>query len=183
MMRVLRGCFVLGLSVGFATLAHAQEPSPVSSGPSVAIGGRVRVLSKSEGGWVAGTLTAMDAQSLTITPEGWLPANIPLESVTAVHVSRGQKRNWLKGLGLGVIAGALIALAFPVDSQDCGPDSPNFCSRGEAIVGGSIVLAGIGSAVGAFVKSERWEAVPVPRPSPVARGPLMPRGLAVSVRF
>jgi hypothetical protein len=182
-MPILRGYIVLALCVGLATPAHAQEPSSPSSGPKAVIGSRVRVLSKSKGGWVAGTLTAMDAQSLTITPDGWLPTNIPMESVAAVRVSRGQKRNWLMGLGIGAAAGTLLAFAFPVDSQDCGPDTSNFCSRGEAIVGGSVVMAGMGAAVGAFVKSERWEAVPVPRPSPVARGSLQPLGLAVTVRF
>ena len=80
--------------------------------------------------------------------------------------SRVSDRGHWRGLLVGLAAGVALGFAFPVDGADCGPETPNFCSRGEALAGSAVVFAGVGAAVGAFIKSERWTPLDLNRPTP-----------------
>ncbi len=161
MMRFLRVLSVVTLLFGSATLGAAQEPPEASLASMLAVGTRVRVLSTAVQTRLRGVVVAVDETVLTLVPDGGLPLKIPLRSVTGMDVSLGQKSNWLKGLGIGVLSGVALGFAFPVDRQDCGPEAPNFCSRGEAIAGSTIVFGALGAGIGAFIKSDRWAPISV----------------------
>jgi hypothetical protein len=129
--------------------------------PSSALtnGSRVRVrLSTAANERVAGTLAALEGQVLTLNTEGG-PLKITVRSGDSVELGLGRKRQWLQGMGIGAAAGLGAGFLYPVDSSDCDMDSPNFCSRGQAVGGATLVYGLIGAGVGAFVRRERW--VPV----------------------
>ena len=86
----------------------------------------------------------------------------------------------LQGLAAGALAGFLISLAMPVDPNACGSYEENFCSRGEAAVGGVLGFGGIGAAVGVFIKRERWTRITIAPSIPAGAGSAR---LAVTVRF
>src|SRR5262245_45372630 len=115
---------------------------------------------------VVGGVSAIDSEFLSVIPDGLSLIKLPMRSIATVDASRGRKRNWLKGLGFGAAFGVGLGFAFPVDAANCGPDTPNFCSRGEALTGSTVVFGGIGAVIGAFIKSERWTSLDVARPSP-----------------
>jgi hypothetical protein len=140
------------------------------------------VLSTAVQARVRGVVVAVDETVLTLAPEGGPPLKVPLRSLTRMDVSLGQRRNTLQGLGIGVLSGIAMGLAFSVDPENCGPDTTNFCSRGEAIAGGTLVLGALGTGIGALIKSERWAPISVGLQSPgVARGRAV--GVAVAIRF
>jgi hypothetical protein len=145
-------------------VAAAQEPT-TSLASVLTMGQRVRVHSMTEPRHVVGGVSAVDVDFLTVIPDGLYPMKIPARSITAVDASRGRKRSWRKGLVVGLAVGVGLGFAFPVDSANCGPETPNFCSRGEALTGSTVVFGGIGAGVGAFIKSERWTPLDTGRPS------------------
>lgn len=144
-------------------LATAQEPAPLAS--VLTTGQRVRVRSITEPRRVVGGVSAIDGEFLSLIPDGSSLIKLPVRSIATVDASRGHKRNWLKGLGFGAAFGVGLAFAFPVDAANCGPETTNFCSRAEALTGSTVLFAGIGAAIGAFIKSERWTSLDVARPS------------------
>ena len=88
----------------------------------------------------------------------------------------------LKGLGAGGLLGVAIGLTFPVDANDCGPDSATLCSSSEALLGGTIGFGTIGLMVGGLVKSEQWAPITLgsrPEPSTTRR----PFGFQMAVRL
>lgn len=129
------------------------------------MGQRVRVHSTTEPRHVVGGVSALDVDFLTVIPDGLYPMKIPARSITAVDASRGRKRSWRKGLVVGLAVGVGLGFAFPVDAANCGPETPNLCSRGEALIGSTVLFGGIGAAIGAFIKSERWTPLDTGRPS------------------
>jgi hypothetical protein len=149
--------------LGFATVTAAQTSPP--SLTSLTTGQRVRVHSITEPRQVVGGVSAVDSEFLAVVPDGLLPIKLPVRSIAAVDISRGRKRNWLKGLGIGLALGVGVGFAFSVDAANCGPETVYFCSRGEALTAGTVLFGGIGAGVGAFIKSERWTPFEVARPS------------------
>ena len=177
----LRSTTLALLSV-LAASASAQEQSNPLSGSPVVVGSRVRLRSTAVQGRPRGLVVALDDTSLTLSTDGGLPLKVGLASITSLDASLGRKRNALKGLAAGALAGVLIGLSFAVDPNNCGPESTNLCSRGEGLVGGSIVFGGIGAGVGALIKSDRWAPVTLsatPQVDRRGRG----LGLAIALRF
>jgi hypothetical protein len=158
MSRALRAVSVAALAIVVEAQAAAQT-STASWASSLTVGQRVRVHSTTEPGRVAGGIAAVDSESLTVVPDGWLPVTIPVRSITTIDASRGRKRNWLKGLAIGFALGVGVGFALPVDATNCGPTSTSFCSRGEALAGSTVLLGGVGTGVGAFITSERWTPI------------------------
>jgi hypothetical protein len=146
----------LTLLLGSASHAAAQELTRPSPASTVTAGTRVRVLSTTVLGRVRGVVTATDETDLTLIPEGGGPLKLPLGSITGMDVSLGRKRNWLKGLGIGVAAGAALGFAMPVDPDFCGAWSDSFCSRGEAVAASAGAYGLIGAGIGALIKTDRW---------------------------
>ena len=62
---------------------------------------------------------------------------------------RGQQAKLAEGpRGRGLGGGSPLGLTFPVDPDDCDVDSSNFCSRGEALLGSSLVFGTVGVVIG-----------------------------------
>ena len=166
------GVNYLRLAVSTAILAFALAAPAVAQEPTTApvslltTGQRVRVRSATEPRTVIGGVSAVDVESLTLIPDGLPPLTIPARSITSVETTQGRKRSWRQGLLVGLAVGVGLGFAFPVDAANCGPETPNFCSRGEALAGSTVLFTGVGAAVGGFIKNERWTPVDVKRPSP-----------------
>jgi hypothetical protein len=142
--------------------AAAQEQTVSSPASTVTSGSRVRVRSTTVQGRIRGVVTDADETVLTIIPEGGGPLKVPVGSITGMDVSLGRHRNWLKGLGIGMAAGVALGFAMPVDPLIChDPTQTYFCSRAEAIVGGTFLFGPIGAGIGALIKSDRWAPVSV----------------------
>jgi hypothetical protein len=153
------------LVLALAAPAVGQEPT-TSLVSVLATGQRVRVRSTTEPRAVIGGVSAVDIESLTLIPDGLPPLEIPARSITSVETSQGHKRSWQRGLLVGLAFGVGLGFAFSVDAENCGPETPHFCSRGEALAASTIIFSGVGAAVGAFIKSERWTPLDVKRPTP-----------------
>ena len=147
--------------VAFAVLVapvagSAQDQGGAPLGTVLAVGTQVRLRSSAIVGRPRGIVASVDDMAVTLTADGGRPVTIPLASITALEASLGRRRNALQGLVIGAVSGALLGLAFDVDSNDCGDQSDNFCSRGEAVGAGSFTFALLGTGIGALIKSERW---------------------------
>ena len=163
----------------WASGAFAQEPAQ-SQVSTLTVGSRVRVTSSLLQKPVPGVVEGLDDAVLTLRPDGGGVIKVSLASVSRVDVSLGRKRNVVQGLAVGGIAGFLLSFAMPVDPNACGSDDPNFCSRGEAFVGVGLAMAGIGAAVGALIKRERWTRITIAPSMPAGPGSAR---LALAVRF
>ena len=84
-----------------------------------------------------------------------------MASITSLEVSLGRKRNTIRGLVIGAASGVLIGVIAPVDPNNCGYYSDNFCSREKALLGGVVGGGGLGAGIGALIKSDRWSRVTV----------------------
>src|SRR5262245_10017520 len=158
-MNVRRATLAIVVVLALATVAAAQTPAPSSLASSLTIGQRVRVHSNAEPRFIIGGVSAVDDEFLTVVPDGWSPVKISARQIASVDASRGRKRNWLKGLVVGLAIGVGTGFAFDVDPADCGPDTVYYCSRGEALAAGTIVFGAIGASIGAFITSERWTPI------------------------
>lgn len=146
------------------------------------VGTRVRVLSTTVHARIRGVVVAVDETVITLAPEGGLPLKLPLRSITEMDVSLGTKRNALWGLAIGVLSGIAFGLVLPVDPENCGPETTNFCARSHAIAGGTLLPGPLGIGIGALIKSDRWAPISVGlRTSGAATGPAVE--VAVAVRF
>lgn len=158
-------------------VAPGVEPAKGQTGPSLAsivpVGARVRVRMLPAQHAVTGIVLAVDDTHLSVAPEGAFALKIPVESITALDLSVGRKRHWLLGLGIGAASGVAIGFASSVDPFDCGYDSPNFCTRGEAVGASVFGMSLLGTGIGALVNRERWLSVPV-RLSPPASSAAAP---------
>jgi hypothetical protein len=146
-MRRLPFRIALGLVLLGAAHSAAQEAaqSPVGS--------RVRVRTADHKPAQVGVLEAASADRLLIRTS---PSDPPIEvraaDVTKLEVSRGRRRNTLKGLLAGAVAwGAIVGLVAAFDTLD-------ESGVGEPLFIGGMLAAGAG--IGAMVKTERWERVP-----------------------
>jgi hypothetical protein len=142
-----------------AGTASAQSLEGQTASPMLTAGTRVRLGLQSGADRISGTVIGMDEKTVTVSVGG-SPLRIPLDSVVNLHVSLGRERQWLKGFSAGALGGIGLGFAYPVDADNCAADSPNFCSRGQAMLASTLAWGGIGAAVGAFIKRERWMPVP-----------------------
>jgi len=116
-------------------------------------GSRVRVrtayLSESQ----VGVLEAATPDELVLrTKAAASPVQVRRGDIVRLEVSRGTRRNTLKGLLGGAIAwGAIVGLVAAFDTLD-------ESGVGEPLFVGGLLAAGAG--IGTMVKTERWERVP-----------------------
>jgi len=163
-MRSATMAWVLCLVVsGQITRLQADELDSLSPGT------RLRVTAPAEAPRrIVGTLTAVDAHSLTIHTSSQFFV-VPREAIETLEVSERRslkKRGALYGAGAGVIA-ALIAAAvdeqkpFCLFGEPCSAD-PYF-SRQEVAVLAAILFVPVGTTLGAVIApGERWVAVKPP---------------------
>ncbi len=143
-------------------------------------GSRVRVTAPDIGvDKSVGRCLELSDGSMQFAPEsGAVPVTIPFVSMTGLQVSRGRKSSVRKGaLWGGLIGGAVgVAIGASMEVEDFG-------TEGFALAG---VVAGavIGAPIGAFIKTERWDEIPLDR-LPVSLAPQRDGrvGLGFSVAF
>ena len=98
--------------------------------------------------------------------------NCPLVSVTRLQVHRGRRSNAAKGaligLAIGGGGGALVGVIVYSGLRSAGVTSAEGAALGALLLGPPSILAGV--IIGALVKTDRWEEVPLDRLS-VSLGP------------
>jgi hypothetical protein len=159
--RIVLGVLLLGVSH-----SEAQEAA------ERLVGSRVRVRTSDHESPRVGVLEAAHPDGLLIgSSASALPIEIRRADITRLEVSRGKRRNTLKGLLAGAVAwGAVVGLVAAFDTLDeSGVGEPLF-------VGGMLAA---GAAVGSMVKTERWERVPVG----AASAGLAPHARGLQARF
>jgi len=157
---------------GFLIVSPAGLSAQTDVSP-VLLNSRVRVTTRSAPGLAAvGTLGAWDGHSLELSGSEFAPQTIPLSDVVRLEVSRGKKGHWLVGtlVGAGVGLGVGLIAASGNESEPTDPSNlfePFAAELGETTEDAGIVLlstlagAGLGALVGALIKTEKWEDVPL----------------------
>ncbi len=137
-----------------------------------------------------GTFWAWGTDSLIIESNGNALA-LPLDSVTKLEVSRGQKSHTVAGAIIGSLVGGVAVGAIAIATyEECeggwgciGDFGPGFAALVGGLVGG---LGGgvVGALVGRSIKTDRWQEVPLDRLR-VNLGPQRDGrfGFGASVRF
>ena len=162
----------------------AQAPPPVKPGA------RIQFDAPSLGGRLTGTLVEWESDTLVVRVDGYaagLGLIVPVDSVTRLDVRR-ERRMTLEGLGVGLLAGTLTALAADPEWVDENGDcttlpclaykvSPHLDTR-LAVFG--IVGVLLGTLVGSETKTTTWAPVPLAR---LNVGPAPGGGLALGVRI
>lgn len=129
--------------------------SSVRMAPGLVIGARLRVQHESRE--TKGVLVSANAEHIAVSGDQGVVL-IPKNAVARLDVSSGRRRQLLKGLLIGAVAG--VALDF-ADAPYCssGGVIDTTCSRAQSAaetgLGGLIV----GGAIGAIVRKDRWSPV------------------------
>ena len=155
-------------------------PGPRVAGqevPHVALGDRVRLSAPAIApDPIVGTVISRGADTLTLAVvDRETPLGVPLGGVQSLDVSRGKHSHALAGLGIGVGFGLILGAIEGANSQD------NYlCSdSGTCAAFGAVSWGLTGLLIGALVRSEQWERVPLGRMS--VRSANAGRGVALGV--
>ncbi len=141
---------VVVLAVTPLTTVRAQDSLPVTVGDTVRITAPTLELKKYDG-----TLQGIRGGMLTVDT-----LQLAVALVTRLDVYRGRKSNWGKG---ALIGGTFLGLAFGGLGWWFCVDE---CEPRAALAAAGLVLgfaggALIGGVIGALIKSDRWEEVPL----------------------
>jgi len=175
-------------SVSFAVVllaltatASAQGQDNTSASPVLAVGSRVRITSTATPGRTRGMVQALDESVVTLATDTGV-IKMPLTSITALDVSLGRKRNWLKGAAIGLVGGLILGSLTPLAERDVlnGSDGT---TRGEAIAGGAFTGVLFGAGIGAVIRTERWSKVTLSAAQPRVQNGGRAVGLVAAVRF
>jgi hypothetical protein len=156
--RLLKRFIALIAAVTFAPMNVAAQTPPGSVTPHVRI-------SRQPGEHLTGRLLTIDANALTIMPDGQgAPVRIPLSSISTAEVSEGKRSRViadLAGIGVGVGVSVLIGTIVLSGNEKVGPlESP--IARGlPAVVFGGLGGAASGFAIAHLIGRERWRQVPI----------------------
>lgn len=128
---------------------------------------------------VIGTVGAIDADTLSLAPAGGgAVEHIPVAAIGRLEVSRGKSvvaSHVIIGAGVGLLVGGAVGAA----TSSCAPGQW-LCFQGLAVMGGALLGGAAGAVVGALIKGEKWQTVPLqPR---VALAPLPRGGVGVGLR-
>jgi hypothetical protein len=117
------------------------------------------------------TLVRLTPDSMTVmASSGGADLAIPHSAVTRLEVSGGKQGRALRGLGIGMVAGAVVGgLAWALGSSSCegelcgtGFDDALSATVGAvALVAGALGGATVGLIIGAASPGERWDPVPL----------------------
>jgi hypothetical protein len=169
----------------FARSPMASAQQPASSG-GLAWEPRVRVTVSGDGsGQVVGRYLRTAGDTIWIdTGLAHGPSPIVVDQIRRFEVSRGQRSNAGRGALIGGAVGLGIGLVSVISaaSEDDGWFEP---STGEYAAGVAVLTAmgsGIGAGIGALIRTEKWEAVPVAGLT-VTRGASPGLRLGLSMRF
>ena len=140
------------LAVAPLTRITAQEPPPVT------VGDRVRVTAALGVRELVGTYIAVRGDTLELESEATLLA-IPMASVTRLEVVAGRKSGLVKGGIVGLMVGVGIGVA---KVSGCGSGDDCF-DAGLWLSAPPLAGMLLGGVVGALIKTDRWEEVPLDR--------------------
>ena len=123
----------------------------------VAAGDRIRVTRMGDV-FVVGYLGSADAAKLILrTTDSDMKFDIPFSQVTKVEVSRGEKRQTVKGAmvggGIGLLIGVFVAGVFSESGDPSNEDLVHAAARF------TLVGLAIGGIIGAVNTAEKWERV------------------------
>jgi len=141
----------LGLSLVAATagVGEAQDAA-VSLSP----GATVRLAEAATGSRLKGTVLEVSPEFLLVRTEPTAaPRRFDLAHLHSLEVSTGRKGNVGRGALIGFLPGAVVGAVLP--GFGCDGDCSGYIPASMAIVGATTAL--IGAAIGAAVKTERWQ--------------------------
>lgn len=153
-------------------------------------GARIRFETTSLEGRLAGTLVDWEEDTLLVNVDGYsrgLALIVPVDSLRQLEAMT-ERPLTLEGLGLGIVAGTVVAFIASPDVLDENGDcttieciayqvSPDLDARIAVLSGVGAVL---GTIAGALTKVDTWVAVPFKR---VEIGPTRDGGLALGMRI
>ncbi len=148
---------VVVLAVTPLTHIRAQDSPPVAVGTRVRVTAPTLDIDKYDG-----TLQAWADDRVTVDT-----LQVALAQLTRLDVYRGRKSNWGKGalIGGSVLGAAGLGLSIAWVGNGCeGFDGCNDQEAAIVAVSTVITFAGgalLGAVTGAFIKSDKWEEVPL----------------------
>jgi hypothetical protein len=155
------------LVLDYSSEIIAQEPAQIVPGERVRISVssfiKDQTLYHSQKKFT-GVVVVFHRDTLVLNIEGDSdPVTIPFRSIEEIEVRRGQKSNWLTGLAIGAIGGALT-FGLIADAQREDQTTGKYFLEGAAV--GGLVFGAIGTGIGALIKTEHWEKVEPLREEP-----------------
>ena len=185
-MRGFTAALTVSIVVPISTLSAQQQP-PIEPGARVRVThqcesrllpvtGEMRTRCRED----QGTLAALTTDVLVLVVDRQdSELSISLDSVTEVAVSSGKRSHILAGAGGGALLGTAVG-AVASSAKSCTDEWGSLCTAGGAAQGAIIGLV-TGLFIGAAIKTDRWEEVPLDR----LRVSFAPRrdGLAIGMRF
>jgi len=148
--------------------------------PSIKPGSRVRVTAPSVfDKRVAGTVSEVKSDTLAVSvEEGVSVLLVSLKDVTRLEVSHGRRSHAGLGAKIGAMTGFVTGFVLVVATYE---ECTGFCPAPDPGPVGTAAIAGLafgiggaalGAIVGALIKTDRWEEIPLDElriePSPVA---------------
>jgi hypothetical protein len=119
--------------------------------PPVPLDSRVRVtINAYTGPPVIGNVEAWDEQSIELERPGFAPMAIELSDIAKLEISRGERNHLLWGALIGAGIGVGVNALF-VSLDEAEGISVVFVGLG----------AGLGALVGALIRTEKWQDVPL----------------------
>ena len=161
----------------------AKESSPVVPGARVRI--KARSVSKHR---LVGTVVTVGPDTLQFrSKKHAAPLAIPIASLEKLDVSTGSKGNFANGAIMGLVSGGAVGAIIGLAAGDDESGFLQFSAQDKAAMAGGL-LGGVGllfgAAIGASIKSDKWESVSLER----MRVDILPRqdgalALRASFRF
>src|SRR5215510_3007542 len=185
-MRVIAALVCCPALLAVARPAECMQAPP----PRLEPGTRIRLEASGVGGRLTGTVEEVSADTLMVRVDGDAPGLaviVPTNSVTRLDVRR-ERSMTVEGLGLGVLAGTLLAVLASPDVVDENGNcttaaclaykvSPRLDKRIEVL---SLAGALLGAIVGSTTRTTTWATVDLQR---LNVGPTADGGLAFGVRI
>lgn len=172
-MRTVACLAVLLLAPFTNALAQEQPLQP---------GQRVRITAPDLGiNQQVATFDALASGVLIVTADSTM--RFALADVTRLDMLAGRRGHPWRGAGLGFLGGAIVGTAIAAGATDTGDEWYDLIvAFGAGVGAGSGLL--VGAVAGAFIKTDRWEEVPLDR----LRVSVVPQrdgrfGLGLSLRF
>ena len=155
--------------IAYRDILSLRDPRQKAVRAKVVPGARVRITAPSVADHrLVGTVVTLDADTLKLrSKKQAVLLAIPVSGVAKLDVNTGRKRNFLKGAAIGAVSVGSLGAVIGLGSGDDDPDDFLAFTAGEKAMINAIYLGGLGlvmgTLIGAIVKTEKWESVPVDR--------------------
>jgi hypothetical protein len=118
---------------------------------------------------IVGTLIRLGPDSIAVYDQERLAVvAAALGAARRLEASRGRPSRAGRGALIGLAAGGIAAGLIVCAAEDCSSSGGDFGGVVVGIlgVGGGLAGAGVGALVGAMIRPERWETIPLDPPAP-----------------